>query len=939
MPPTLRSASRPPSNNSRQSTPLDAPVTSKRSSSFTEPARPSKRRRTGRNARVATEPPQDSLANNAEDISKSAATLGPNMKFPGDPPAWVEPPLRSPAPSYADTPWSAVSNAANPILATMRPLGSMPTAADLRKAGLKPTKPSKPITSLAKELLALQNDMSQNDEPMSQNEETPASLNPPTPASQSETPKLSQSEAFQSPQNVNLQALPNGRIDAQTPQEAATPADKTHSEGSKPCSYEEIDALLALPVCNSVPLDLEKTRDAVKETLRMASDTNNSKVVKSLFNLWTKATQDPMVMSVVHGMCKKEILDRNANAFHDLIRAAWREIRKEDATDVSPAAAPPDMTRTQSGTTATSLSSALSPEAQTSAPTTVPTPIVAADATRSKLRSKGKQAKVNATKAANKDKSRQTRQSALPSSDLRKRVLEDDTEFSEEAIRAKRQRLRQPLPDIVPDESGIRSTLSYEQPGGALSPLPSSIDEAQIAPEAPLLNGREQSESAESSGAEDNRRLTPTFSREGSLDNSDLCRECGGRGQLLCCDGCVNSFHFSCLEPPLDPANPPEGDWFCPKCSVSRPIRKMVDKLDRLANKEFMLPASIRNHFAGVKTGSRPEDKNDRTRYTECSYNLVNGVGRGVCNGFYDDPNLRKITDSDGNLIICYACGRPSDGDKPILQCDFCHLNWHMDCLDPPMAKPPQQENKSDKRWRCPMHVEHEMYYYHWNDEGAYDARKIRRPARPRMIDIEILPSEEESERIENEEDVGGGILYRISEKGVEAAFLAKVKRENAEFEYNKQQADKYFEEARAQRDELHARAVEFYAAQQPRPLPDAAEAIDNSRSAADREAAKNLLAFAAQNQTEPADDNSRITFLIDALRAQAPNDLPEAHTEIESLRNLQQLIERRIQALSSQTELEATTAQVSEAASSPIPNFAIEHGSNMDEPVEATSA
>lgn len=511
MPPTLRSASRPPSNNSRQSTPLDAPVTSKRSSSFTEPARPSKRRRTGRNARVATEPPQDSLANNAEDISKSAATLGPNMKFPGDPPAWVEPPLRSPAPSYADTPWSAVSNAANPILATMRPLGSMPTAADLRKAGLKPTKPSKPITSLAKELLALQNDMSQNDEPMSQNEETPASLNPPTPASQSETPKLSQSEAFQSPQNVNLQALPNGRIDAQTPQEAATPADKTHSEGSKPCSYEEIDALLALPVCNSVKLDLEKTRDAVKETLRMASDTNNSKVVKSLFNLWTKATQDPMVMSVVHGMCKKEILDRNANAFHDLIRAAWREIRKEDATDVSPAAAPPDMTRTQSGTTATSLSSALSPEAQTSAPTTVPTPIVAADATRSKLRSKGKQAKVNATKAANKDKSRQTRQSALPSSDLRKRVLEDDTEFSEEAIRAKRQRLRQPLPDIVPDESGIRSTLSYEQPGGALSPLPSSIDEAQIAPEAPLLNGREQSESAESSGAEDNRRLTPTF--------------------------------------------------------------------------------------------------------------------------------------------------------------------------------------------------------------------------------------------------------------------------------------------------------------------------------------------------------------------------------------------------------------------------------------------
>jgi hypothetical protein len=163
--------------------------------------------------------------------------------------------------------------------------------------------------------------------------------------------------------------------------------------------------------------------------------------------------------------------------------------------------------------------------------------------------------------------------------------------------------------------------------------------------------------------------------------------------------------------------------------------------------------------------------------------------------------------------------------------------------------------------------------------------------------------------------------------------------RENAEFEYNKQQAHKYFEEARAQRDELHARAVEFYGAQRPGSLPNAAESIDNSRSAADREAAANLLTFAGQNQTEPADDIARVTFLIDALRAQAPNDLPEAHTELESLRNLQQLIERRIQALAAQAELEATTAQVSEAASSPIPNSAIEHGSESDARVGAASA
>jgi hypothetical protein len=48
--------------------------------------------------------------------------------------------------------------------------------------------------------------------------------------------------------------------------------------------------------------------------------------------------------------------------------------------------------------------------------------------------------------------------------------------------------------------------------------------------------------------------------------NHDICDACGDGGELLCCDNCPNAFHFECVNPPLDPDNLPEGDWFCSTC-------------------------------------------------------------------------------------------------------------------------------------------------------------------------------------------------------------------------------------------------------------------------------------------------------------------------------------------------------------------------------------
>jgi len=49
--------------------------------------------------------------------------------------------------------------------------------------------------------------------------------------------------------------------------------------------------------------------------------------------------------------------------------------------------------------------------------------------------------------------------------------------------------------------------------------------------------------------------------------NNDYCDSCGGKGHFLCCEGgCLRSFHFGCLEPPLEIDEVPEESWFCKAC-------------------------------------------------------------------------------------------------------------------------------------------------------------------------------------------------------------------------------------------------------------------------------------------------------------------------------------------------------------------------------------
>jgi hypothetical protein len=55
-----------------------------------------------------------------------------------------------------------------------------------------------------------------------------------------------------------------------------------------------------------------------------------------------------------------------------------------------------------------------------------------------------------------------------------------------------------------------------------------------------------------------------------SQPNNDYCEACNGKGHFLCCDGCPRSFHFSCLDPPLELDTIPADAWYCKVCEGAR---------------------------------------------------------------------------------------------------------------------------------------------------------------------------------------------------------------------------------------------------------------------------------------------------------------------------------------------------------------------------------
>ncbi|PGH02466.1 hypothetical protein GX51_04634 [Blastomyces parvus] len=893
MAPKTRSSRATSRNTSRPSTPLDSSF-SFPSSSVSEATRPRKQRKTAHNARGATDPSQESLfsqetktsAHYSDQQSTNQSTILAGTQLPArrwDEP-WVEPELPPPTPSYK---FDSKKGEKTYHLASTTPLGVLPSISVRRRLGLIPTAKS------ATPIPAKKNGTKSAKSTPTADERPGTASTSPEEAAPSESPFME--GGFQPFENGDQTLSPT----------RSTVGNNNSEMETAPVVNGHPPTLLSTPPSLKYPP--EKILQVVDAAIARAEELKDIKVIKGLRRIRDATSKDQFLFAVLEGAFSKQASPQEKSLFQTVMRDAVKKDRRGAPTHEATT-----MTRTQSAaSTSSSLSSAKSLDAETFAPAMTS----GRAANSAPAKSKGGRG----PHAKGKTRSVPTRsQSLFPSledAEIRKRKRMEDPEYSDEALAAKRLALRKTFNDFPVPESHIRPSRTPAASATA-SPTPQS---------APLTRSKRSRETFESSEPADEvapivqqklpKRTRKSVAPPDEIDNIDFCRLCKGSGQLLCCDGCIDSFHFECLAPPMDPKSPPEGQWFCPTCRVKGTLGPLIEAVENMPPKNYELPPEIREFFEGAKTGEDGVYKEVPILPKGGSRSRGNRLGRA------EERNaLLRLTDAKGRLITCIRCGLTSNRRRPIIQCDYCPCSWHLDCLDPPRSNPPPQVPGSDNRalhWKCPNHIDHDLA----NLDGIGGGRlaQIRRPRNPKFIDIEILPSDSEAERFDEQEIAGA--VYRVSERGVVMDFISRVKRD-----YVEAQALAAIKAAAARavqdtaspvvsgRDENAQDAEDIVSSNSSVQETVVASAAQNQRgntdadadvalsllTPAERDAVVALGGMVAVTQSAAPAYPERAALLVNQLLANVPESARVGTDEISLLRAIQDSANQRIQALTS---------------------------------------
>lgn len=231
------------------------------------------------------------------------------------------------------------------------------------------------------------------------------------------------------------------------------------------------------------------------------------------------------------------------------------------------------------------------------------------------------------------------------------------------------------------------------------------------------------------------RNRTVEHRRHGRAVNHDCCDSCKEGGDLLCCDRCPAAFHLLCHDPPLSEDDLPPGEWLCHKCKVLQVESKDEDAESTSSNRSNRLKRPLSADITAEgesSTPAVPAEKKDEKEPAEKEDNafcmlikaarLMNpmqfelskdiacttplpGSSKRVYGRNSRGASKKQAHELDNGLVplpakVCFICCK-SCRIGPLVQCDYCPLLFHMDCLTPPLTSLPTG------RWMCPNHVEH----------------------------------------------------------------------------------------------------------------------------------------------------------------------------------------------------------------------------------------
>ncbi|KAH7081687.1 hypothetical protein BKA63DRAFT_405592 [Paraphoma chrysanthemicola] len=395
-------------------------------------------------------------------------------------------------------------------------------------------------------------------------------------------------------------------------------------------------------------------------------------------------------------------------------------------------------------------------------------------------------------------------------------------------------------------------------------------------------------------------------------ESDDLCSACKGAGEFVCCETCPRVFHLLCCDPPR--VDVPEGAFFCHECKAkgatdesaaeSFPsLGPLFKNLERTNPRAFALPHEIQTLFEGVTARS------DGSYFEEVKkFPLAKNSGYG-----YQRPDYTRVFDGDQKAILCVQCGASSGHKRPMLKCDYCQANWHLDCLDPPLANPPNISLEASQRdaWRCPRHTEHDLrsglllqHDLNEDDVDMIDAPRIARKIRKRKHAHVIEPTFSRGMRNnglidiinDTDDDTDGegnyvfgpddpkdlnSKVFRVPERGVILDFVSKVKSGRVQKDFAALKTAKSAARQKAFMQDFTARPV------------------------IQQQAALNLARLAGKEQ-DIGLSAGKLDVLLLRVTAEANNDVttaldsapppPASSDERAELLKLQELIARRLQ-------------------------------------------
>ncbi|XP_052752130.1 PHD finger protein 12 [Galleria mellonella] len=225
----------------------------------------------------------------------------------------------------------------------------------------------------------------------------------------------------------------------------------------------------------------------------------------------------------------------------------------------------------------------------------------------------------------------------------------------------------------------------------------------------------------------------PYYKRPGKGHNHDSCDACGEGGDLICCDRCPASFHLGCYDPPLDENDIPAGLWLCRECRASdaeKPASSRSSRAqspaDNKSDTEKRTRSLRNNRTNSTKKKVKEEDEEEKKEPEKelTPMEVLVKAAKIMNPKQFELPREMRIpcifpgTDKEGSknggasLVTvdawgcvplpaktCFIC-QATCKLAPLLQCDYCPLLFHQDCLDPPLTALPTG------RWMCPNHVE-----------------------------------------------------------------------------------------------------------------------------------------------------------------------------------------------------------------------------------------